>query len=225
MFAGKRGSDRWGRTLRTPASPYVASHLFNNRTHIMRPIFQFIIFTCAVHSLFSFSLSEARDAASTGSIHGSVIDAESGQPLPGANIGIPGTERGAASDAQGQFTIAKLVPGTYRIRVTFIGYEPRIITDVVVRPGRSTEVVVRLHPSAVETGAVEITAGYFKSAAAGEVGIAEFSGEEIRRSPGSAGDVSRILMVLPSVAKVNDQSNSLIVRGGVRWKTPFSLTE
>jgi len=41
-----------------------------------------------------------------------------------------------------------------------------------------------------------------------------FSAEEIRRAPGSAGDVSRILMSLPSVAKVNDQSNSLIVRGG-----------
>jgi hypothetical protein len=41
-----------------------------------------------------------------------------------------------------------------------------------------------------------------------------FSYEEIRRAPGSAGDVSRIMMSLPSVAKVNDQSNNLIVRGG-----------
>ncbi|NOY06655.1 MAG: TonB-dependent receptor plug domain-containing protein, partial [Chlorobi bacterium] len=35
-----------------------------------------------------------------------------------------------------------------------------------------------------------------------------------RRAPGTGGDVSRILMVLPSIAKVNDQSNNLIVRGG-----------
>ncbi|MBN1448662.1 MAG: TonB-dependent receptor [Bacteroidetes bacterium] len=178
-----------------------------------------------------------QEAHPSGSIHGSVLDAETGQPLPGANVsipdaddgipnvsaGIPGTTRGAAADAQGRFSIPNLAPGTYRVRVTYIGYETRIITDVVVRPARGTEVAVRLHPAAVETGEVEITAGYFASVASGDVGIAEFSGEEIRRSPGSAGDVSRIMMVLPSVAKVNDQSNSLIVRGGSPLENAFFI--
>jgi len=46
---------------------------------------------------------------------------------------------------------------------------------------------------------------------------------EIRRAPGSAGDVSRIMMSLPSVAKVNDQSNNLIVRGGNPMENTFFI--
>ena len=50
-----------------------------------------------------------------------------------------------------------------------------------------------------------------------------FSNEEVRRSPGSAGDVSRILMSLPSVAKVNDQSNNLVIRGGSPIENTFYI--
>ena len=50
-----------------------------------------------------------------------------------------------------------------------------------------------------------------------------FSSEEIRRSPGTAGDVSRILFTLPSISKVNDQRNSLIVRGGTAVENSFYI--
>ena len=175
-----------------------------------------MIFLFASHTI-------SQQVPSGGAIHGSVVDAASGAPLPGANILLLNTTLGGATDAEARYNIEHVSPGTWSLRVTFMGYEPAIITDVVVRPGRITFVDVRLSPTTLETEGVEVTAGYFRKREAETVSVAGFSGEEIRRSPGSAGDVSRIMMVLPSVAKVNDQSNSLIVRGGSPLENAFFI--
>ncbi|MCP4726853.1 MAG: carboxypeptidase-like regulatory domain-containing protein, partial [bacterium] len=50
-----------------------------------------------------------------GEITGTVKDAESGEPLIGANIVIVGTYRGAATDRDGNFQIPNLNEGTYII--------------------------------------------------------------------------------------------------------------
>ena len=187
----------------------------------MRPLLPFTVILFFLHAFLLSLLAQAQDAPVTGSIHGSIVDAGSGQPLPGTNIRVMEADRGAATDAAGGFSITGLPPGSYRLRASFIGYAPHIATDVVVRPGRRTELRIRLQESTYEAEEVVVTAGYFRQAQESAVSAAQFSGEEIRRAPGSAGDVSRIMMVLPSVAKVNDQSNSLIVRGGSPLENAF----
>jgi iron complex outermembrane recepter protein len=54
---------------------------------------------------------------------GSVSGAESGNPLPGANVMIHGTFRGIFTDASGQFRMENLKAGTYNVTVSFLGYE------------------------------------------------------------------------------------------------------
>ena len=61
---------------------------------------------------------------------------------------------------------------------------------------------------------VDVTADYFSAPEERNVSAVNFGFEEIRRSPGSAGDVSRLLHALPSVGASTDQRNDLIVRGG-----------
>jgi hypothetical protein len=78
-----------------------------------------------------------------------------------------------------------------------------------------------LTPIPYETEEVSATPGLFASGGIPRLGALSFSAEEIRRAPGAAGDVSRIMMSLPSVAKVNDQSNGLIVRGGSPLENAF----
>ena len=184
----------------------------------MRPTTMYVL---TVVLLFMSAAPAAAQQPADGRIHGSVADAETGQPLPGANVYLTQGGRGAATDSEGRFRLSGLEAGTYQLRISYIGYETRVVTDIVVRPDRTTELRCILRPTAYEAEAVEITAGYFQAADEGAVSEARFSGEEIRRAPGSAGDVSRIMMVLPSVAKVNDQSNSLIVRGGSPLENAF----
>jgi len=84
-----------------------------------------------------FNTSTLVLAIDTGSIEGYVKDAQTGTPLPGANILIVGTSRGAASDLNGEFILPKVPAGEYTIRVTYIGYEPlevrvKVLADVKV---------------------------------------------------------------------------------------------
>ncbi|MCK4979611.1 MAG: TonB-dependent receptor, partial [Candidatus Delongbacteria bacterium] len=77
--------------------------------------------------------------------------------------------------------------------------------------------------AAIQIEGIKVETDYFAETEEQTTSIISFSNEEIRRAPGSAGDVSRIMMSLPSVAKVNDQSNNLIVRGGNPMENSFYI--
>ncbi len=67
------------------------------------------------------------EIAETGSIRGKVTDAEH-QTLPGATIQIEDLHTGVTSDINGVYTLSNLKPGTYRVKVTYVGYEPKVFT-------------------------------------------------------------------------------------------------
>ncbi|MEW5992923.1 MAG: TonB-dependent receptor, partial [Candidatus Zixiibacteriota bacterium] len=89
--------------------------------------------------------------------------------------------------------------------------------------GRKTHIEVELQRATIEIEGTVVTAGYYSQKTDKSNSTTDFSAEEVRRSPGSAGDVSRIISILPSIAKVNDQVNSLIVRGGTPTENAFYL--
>lgn len=61
-------------------------------------------------------------SAQNATIKGRVSDAKSHEPLPGAYIYLDGTNKGATTDAFGNFEIGKLTVGNYRIKVKYIGF-------------------------------------------------------------------------------------------------------
>lgn len=170
-----------------------------------------------------FKLAVAQTGQLTGIIQGKVIDADTKVPLIGTNVSVIGTIKGAASGMDGSFKIRTVPVGSYVLRFDYIGYTQLKKTDVIVRSERITYVNVELKMAAIKTDEVSVTAGYFSESAEEPTSVINFSYEEIRRAPGSAGDVSRILMTLPSIAKVNDQSNNLIVRGGNPIENTFYI--
>lgn len=171
--------------------------------------------------IVNFSLSAQENTS--GTLRGTVIDAIMQQPLAGANIVLEGTQIGAATDLEGAFHISSVPVGTYRAVVSYIGYEKKIIADVIIRPERITFLNTKLVPTELETIEVVVVGGYFDDKISKVTGLTNFSFEEIRRAPGSAGDISRILMNMPSVSKLNDQSNGLIVRGGNPFENAFYI--
>ena len=160
---------------------------------------------------------------STGRVEGRLIDAETKMPLIGANILIINTVLGAASDIEGEFVIENVPVGNYSLQFSYIGYKSVIKTDVIIRPGRRSFVQAELNMAAISSDEVVVTAGYFNQKSDQPLSLANFSREEIRRAPGSAGDVSRIILGLPSLAKMDDQSNNLIVRGGSPLENTFYI--
>jgi len=158
-----------------------------------------------------------------GRIEGQVTDLDTESPLTGANVLLINTRLGAITDDQGKFSIAAVPVGNYTLQFSYIGYESVKKTDIIVRSGRMTFVQAELKVSSIEMQSTTVRSGYFAESKDQPLSMVTFSYEEIRRGPGSGGDVSRIMMSLPSVAKVNDQMNNLIVRGGSPIENAFYL--
>jgi hypothetical protein len=55
-------------------------------------------------------------------LRGTVTDSLSGQPLAGVRVGLLGQPGGTATDALGQFRLAGLAAGTYRVQLGALGY-------------------------------------------------------------------------------------------------------
>lgn len=157
----------------------------------------------------------------SGTIKGVLVDDETKIPLAGANVEILDQGMGAATDADGHYIINNVPVGSYLLRFSYLGYETVTRTDVIVRSSRITFVNDALKLSVLETEAIVVNAGYFAKVEEEPTSTVNFTTEEIRRAPGSAGDVSRIIYGLPGVAKVNDTKNSLIVRGGSALENGF----
>jgi len=93
-----------------------------------------------------------------GEIRGTVRDAETGEPLIGANVIVEGTPLGAAVDVDGGFRIVRVPPGVYSVSASMIGYERVTMTDVRVSIDRVTELNFELRVETIEGGEVMIVA-------------------------------------------------------------------
>jgi hypothetical protein len=159
----------------------------------------------------------------TGVITGHIRDSQTHELLAGANIMIVNSPQGAASDLNGYFKIEGVRVGNHTLQISYIGYVTYNQPDVIVKPARSTTVDINLQTAISETDVISVSSSFFNQAPSQPVSTTSFSREEIRRTPGTGGDVSRIVMGLPSIAKVNDQNNSLIVRGGSPIENSFYI--
>jgi hypothetical protein len=156
-----------------------------------------------------------------GSIKGTISDRDTQEPLVGANVLVAGTTLGAATDENGEFLIKAVPAGIRILEVRLVGYQGITLTDISVTPDRSVTVNAQLRESPLEAEGVTVTAGYFRTSDVAPLGSIGFNAQEIRRSPGSANDVSRILMALPSTAAISDNANDLAVRGGSPMENGF----
>ena len=170
-----------------------------------------IFFTGLVTLLFYYSLWADN---SKGTITGKVTDKITKEPIPGVNIVVIGTTIGAATDVNGFFEIRGLEVGTYQLRVSAIGFNTVVRTDVVVNNVKPTELLIELTETVIELQGVTVKSEYFDMNPTELNSVISFGYEEIRRAPGGFEDVVRALSVLPGVAQANPGRNDLVVRGG-----------
>lgn len=95
-------------------------------------------------------------AAQTGVLTGRVTDAQTGEPLPGANVLVSGTTLGAAADANGQYRIAAVPAGRVVVVARFIGYRTDSLA-VSVAAGGTAQLNFRLQPDGVVAEDVIVT--------------------------------------------------------------------
>ena len=122
-----------------------------------------------------FSASFLWAQQTTGKISGQV-KATDGSGLAGANVQIDGTAMGAATDAEGSYTILNVPAGNYSLTASYIGYKNTTTSNVEVKTNLTTPQNFSLETSAIAGEAVTIV---------GERRLVEFSATNSVRSVGS----------------------------------------
>ncbi|MEM6721767.1 MAG: TonB-dependent receptor [Bacteroidota bacterium] len=172
-------------------------------------------FTFTILLFFAFIIGYAQN----GTVVGKVQDKETNNdPLPFANITVKGSTKGTTSDLDGLYRIDELAPGTYTLVFSFVGYETREVTGVVVNPGQITNVDVILAVNAAALDAIVITATTRKVSEAATLleqkkskDIVQIIGaEELARK--GAGDAAAAVTKISGVSKQEGSSN-VYVRG------------
>ena len=131
------------------------------------------------------------------------------------SIQLLNTEFSTLADESGKFKIIDVPAGNYSLRFAAAGYKTLDKTDIIVRPGRITYVNVSLDEQLLKIEEnVEVTGSYFHKDETNPVSAVSVSAEEVRRAPGTAGGVTRMLKVLPGVATTASEDTDLAIRGG-----------
>lgn len=86
-----------------------------------------------------------------GKITGKIIDAKTGETLPGATAVIEGTTKGASCDFDGNFSLNNVPAGKVNIICSYISYDSKKFTDVEVKANDVTNLNVQLEPSSSTT--------------------------------------------------------------------------
>ncbi len=163
------------------------------------------------------SAAQAQEAAR---IQGTVRDAVTGETLPLANVVLAGTERGVSADSLGRYRIRRVLPGTYTVVASYVGYQ-RAEATITLAAGARRSLDFELQPEEVDIGEVTITG---QRARAEDLGTATLTPDEVKSLPTVLEpDVFRSLQLLPGVKAASDFSSGLYIRGGSPDQTKVLL--
>lgn len=103
-------------------------------------------------ALFFFQIIFSQNTGVSGTIN----DGEFNDVLPFANIIVKDTKKGTTSDFEGKYNL-ELEPGSYTLVFSFVGYQTREITDVIISAGTVTITNITLNASAGQLDEIVIT--------------------------------------------------------------------
>ena len=170
-------------------------------------------------------VAHAQDITQT--LRGTIYDQSTHEPLIGATIVVQNSNPviGTTTDEAGNFSIANLPLGRVSLEISYIGYESRVIPELMITSAKEVVLSIALKEAATELEGVEVVAGIRKEKALNAmatVSARTFSVEETQRYAGGLSDPARLASAFAGVSTGNLQDNSIVVRGnapqGVQWR-------
>ena len=114
--------------------------------------------TAAVLLLLAMPALSGAAWAQTGKLSGTVTEAATGEPVPGATVILENTLQGAATDEEGRYSIIGITPGTYTVRFSFVGFTSQVVEDVRITSDRTVNLDAELQVEVIEGDEVVIEA-------------------------------------------------------------------
>jgi hypothetical protein len=152
-------------------------------------------------------------AQTIGNIKGKVIEQATKQPMIGVTVQLDNTQQGAVTDGEGIFSMENVPAGSYALTISFIGFQTKKITDVIVSSNKTYYAEFEMLDEVGELGEVTVQAFKGENNPIAPVSAFSYSREEIFRNAGSQGDIMRALAVLPGVVSAGAQFSAIAARG------------
>lgn len=162
--------------------------------------------------------------AQTGTLSGTITDAQTGEPLIGATVILEGTTLGDATNADGRYLIERIPPKTYNVRASYIGYQTQSRFNIVIRSEGNIDLNIELQPDRNELDEVVVRPNPFIKESTTPLSIQKLSQEEIVAYPGGNNDIAKVVQTLPGVSgSVGGFRNDVIIRGGAPNENVYYL--
>jgi hypothetical protein len=120
--------------------------------------------------------------AQTGTIHGTVTDAKTNEPLSDVQVGIPGTHHVYQTATDGRYTLTGIAPSTVTVRAQRIGYTAQELAATVTE-GAPVQVDFALTRTAVSLEQVVVTAAGDEQRRTQGNSMSTVSFDEIKNAP------------------------------------------
>jgi outer membrane receptor protein involved in Fe transport len=156
--------------------------------------------------------------AQKATIQGIVKDKQTGEPLIGATVVLVGTYKGTYTDDEGRFVLKDITPGTYDLRVSYVGYNEVLLTRLTVKADQTLTLHIPVSPVGTTLQTVEIIGE--RPVVNLESGKSDLriSGDEIRQT--TAVDVQTMASLMPGITQTLD---GLQIRGGRVYETQYVI--
>lgn len=168
---------------------------FQNAFQMKMKLLLFCLTVLSLQSIYS----------QNGIISGTVNDGEFNDILPFANILIKGTTKGTTSDFDGKYVL-EVEPGTYTVTFSYLGYQSKEISEVVIASGGEQIIDVTLSPLANALDEVVVTTTVSKNTEASVLNLQKnsvalldgLSIQSIKKS--GASDIASAIKSVPGVS-------------------------
>ncbi|TVQ65506.1 MAG: TonB-dependent receptor [Balneolaceae bacterium] len=183
-----------------------------------------LVFTILL--IFDVSTALSQDTL-TQTVRGSIKDADLKIPLIGAAIVVDGIEPllGTTADVNGNFRLERVPVGRFNFVISYVGYEPQILSEILVGTGKEVVLEIELKETSHSLGEVVVWGSISKDRprnSMATVSARTFSVEEASRYAGGLDDPARLAAGFAGVATTQTTNNAIIIRGnsprGVLWR-------
>lgn len=170
-------------------------------------------------ALLLLFISQPLHGQTYGKIAGTVVDAQTGEPLIGANVYLQNAPLGGSTDADGAFVILRIQPGKYTVIAEYVGYARLVLNEVEVLTDLTTPLEVRLTSATFEGEEIVVVAEapvIRKDLTSVE---ARVQSEEIERM--AVTDVGDLISMQAGVTK--DAGGGIHIRGGRSTEVAYMI--
>ncbi len=158
-----------------------------------------------------------------GTIVGKIYEHSNHKNIPGVQVLLLNTKFFTLSDENGEFTFFNVPEGKYDIKMFSDGFKTLIKENIIVRSNRITYIKVEMDLQLPQVREIVNVMGGNDSNVIFPARVFHLKREEIYKTPGTIGGISRTLRMMPGISSVSDVNNDLIIRGGSPLENGFYI--